>query len=66
MTEGLPSLTTDTKDNKPAEIGIHVEHVEELDEELEKYLQTPILEGLSDEEVKRRVEKFGRNGNCLL
>jgi hypothetical protein len=33
-----------------------------IDEEREKYLQTPMLEGLSDAEVIRRIEIFGRNG----
>lgn len=42
---------------------VHVEHEDQLDEEREKYLQTPMLEGLSDQEVQRRVEIFGRNGN---
>ncbi|KAJ3271173.1 hypothetical protein HK104_004732, partial [Borealophlyctis nickersoniae] len=39
----------------------HVEVVEELDEELEKLLQTPPLEGLTDAQAAERLEKFGRN-----
>jgi len=52
---------SEKKDMKVEDVAVHVEHVDELDEELEKYLQTPMLEGLSDAEVQRRIGIFGRN-----
>jgi H+-transporting ATPase len=40
---------------------IHHEHVEEISPELERLLKTDPLKGLSDDEVLRRRETFGRN-----
>jgi hypothetical protein len=65
MSEGKlirPSLISLLEKIKKSDVAVHVEHEEQLDEEREKYLQTPMLEGLSDAEVLRRIEIFGRNG----
>ncbi len=40
----------------------HVEVTDELDAELEALLQTNPSEGLTDEDAKARLEKFGLNG----
>lgn len=40
---------------------VHHEHVEEISPELELLLKTDPLKGLSDDEVHRRRETFGKN-----
>lgn len=40
---------------------VHHEHVEEISPELELLLKTDPLKGLSDDEVLRRRETFGKN-----
>ncbi|KAJ3099265.1 hypothetical protein HDU96_010762 [Phlyctochytrium bullatum] len=40
---------------------VHVEIKEDIDPELEKYLHTEPLKGLSTSEVTERLEKFGKN-----
>ncbi|KAG0295349.1 hypothetical protein BGZ97_004838, partial [Linnemannia gamsii] len=47
--------------NVEIEEQVHHEHVEEISPELETLLQTDPLQGLSDDEVARRRETFGRN-----
>lgn len=47
--------------NVEIEEQVHHEHVEEISPELETLLQTDPLQGLSDDEVERRRETFGRN-----
>jgi hypothetical protein len=49
---------TEKEDQKIPE---HKEVVAELDAELEGLLQTPPLEGLTDQEVKARLLQFGTN-----
>ncbi|KAJ3079233.1 hypothetical protein HK102_003936, partial [Quaeritorhiza haematococci] len=40
---------------------VHVEVTDDIDPELEKLLQTPPLQGLSDDEVQKRLAQFGKN-----
>ncbi|RKO86101.1 E1-E2 ATPase-domain-containing protein, partial [Blyttiomyces helicus] len=40
---------------------VHIEVTDELDEDLEKDIQTPPLEGLTDAQVEERLVKYGRN-----
>ncbi|KAG0203580.1 plasma membrane H+-ATPase, partial [Mortierella sp. GBA43] len=47
--------------NVEIEEQVHHEHVDEISPELEALLQTDPLSGLTDEEVLRRRETFGRN-----
>lgn len=47
--------------NVEIEEQVHHEHVEEISPELEALLHTDPLQGLSDDEVARRLETFGRN-----
>ncbi|KAG9323483.1 hypothetical protein KVV02_007808 [Mortierella alpina] len=47
--------------NVQLEEQVHHEHVEEISPELEALLQTDPLQGLTDDEVARRRETFGRN-----
>ncbi|KAF9361304.1 hypothetical protein BGX26_004489 [Mortierella sp. AD094] len=47
--------------NVEIEEQVHHEHVEEISPELEALLQTDPLIGLTDDEVARRRETFGRN-----
>src|SRR5690554_1341630 len=47
--------------NVEIEEQVHHEHVEEISPELEALLQTDPLIGLTDDEVARRLETFGRN-----
>ncbi|KAF9434195.1 hypothetical protein BGZ76_008421 [Entomortierella beljakovae] len=47
--------------NVEIEEQVHHEHVEEISPELEALLQTDPLTGLTDDEVLRRRETFGRN-----
>ncbi|KAG0257533.1 hypothetical protein BGZ95_005213, partial [Linnemannia exigua] len=47
--------------NVEIEEQVHHEHVEEISPELEALLQTDPLQGLTDDEVARRRETFGRN-----
>ncbi|KAK3847083.1 MAG: LOW QUALITY PROTEIN: plasma-membrane proton-efflux P-type ATPase [Linnemannia gamsii] len=47
--------------NVEIEEQVHHEHVEEISPELESLLQTDPLQGLTDDEVARRRETFGRN-----
>jgi Cation transporter/ATPase, N-terminus len=51
---------------KEENIPSHKEHLDVLDPELEKLLQTDPSKGLTDAEVTERLEKFGRNGNNSL
>ncbi|KAG0351992.1 plasma membrane H+-ATPase, partial [Gamsiella multidivaricata] len=50
-----------TTGNVEIEEQVHHEHVEEISPELEALLQTDPLTGLTDDEVERRRETFGRN-----
>ncbi|KAJ3078170.1 hypothetical protein HK102_004689 [Quaeritorhiza haematococci] len=52
-------MVEEKKESSPAEV--HVEVTDDIDPELEKLLQTPPLEGLTDDEVQKRLEKFGKN-----
>lgn len=63
--ENQDLIASDAAGKQPA-AEEHVEITDELDAELEKLLQTPPLEGLTDAQVNERIEKFGRNGLCLL
>ncbi|KAF9182811.1 plasma membrane H+-ATPase, partial [Haplosporangium sp. Z 767] len=47
--------------NVEIEEQVHHEHVEEISPELEALLHTDPLTGLTDDEVARRLETFGRN-----
>lgn len=47
--------------NVEIEEQVHHEHLEEISPELEVLLHTDPLQGLSDDEVTRRLETFGRN-----
>ncbi|KAF9956359.1 hypothetical protein BGZ72_002838 [Mortierella alpina] len=57
-----PSAKAEEKvGNVELEEQVHHEHVEEISPELEALLQTDPLQGLTDDEVARRRETFGRN-----
>ncbi|CAG8484979.1 13284_t:CDS:2, partial [Dentiscutata heterogama] len=57
------SSTSKVKNEKPVELieHKHVENVEELSEELEELIKTDPSKGLTSEEAKDRLERFGRN-----
>ncbi|KAF9928453.1 hypothetical protein FBU30_002355 [Linnemannia zychae] len=65
LQDGQHPALQDTKEGKGGNVEVeeqvHHEHVEEISPELEALLQTDPLQGLSDEEVARRRETFGRN-----
>lgn len=58
---GAPASKEEKVGNVEIEEQIHHEHVEEISPELEALLHTDPLQGLSDDEVARRLETFGRN-----
>jgi hypothetical protein len=53
---------TNTEKKEESDAQVHVEVNDELDAELEKLLQTPPLEGLTDAQVAERLAQFGKNG----
>ncbi|KAI8827074.1 uncharacterized protein EV422DRAFT_24130 [Fimicolochytrium jonesii] len=61
MTTHEKDVKVDVKGDHPEEEHAHQEVTDDLDAELEKLLQTPPLEGLTDAEVASRLATFGAN-----